>query len=93
MTLHAQLGSVSWPEPPHHQPPQRTEPVFVPTVIASAPGECPDPDTHYSCTVVNGIRSAEWETVLRERFRAGYRLAHLVDDSGRTLLLFEHTHS
>lgn len=53
---------------------------------------CPKPAQHYVTEVNKGsIRMQTWQGHLNEMFTSGYRLAHVIEQDGNTLMVFEHS--
>lgn len=60
---------------------------------AAVVGLCPDPGKHYLTEVNKGsIRMQTWQAHLNDLFRQGYRLAHVLEQDGNTVQVFEHHH-
>lgn len=60
---------------------------------AAVVAACPDPQNHYVTEVNRGsIRMQTWQGQLNRRFQAGYRLAHVLEQDGNTVQVFEHSH-
>lgn len=67
-------------------------PVAAP-VIAARPvaSGCPGPGDHYLTDVNKGsIRMQSWQRNLNEMYARGYRLAHVLEQDGNTVQVFEH---
>lgn len=55
---------------------------------------CPDPANHYATEVNKGsINMTLLQGHLANRFRQGYRLAHVLEQDKNTIMVFEHAHS
>lgn len=62
-------------------------------VAAAVVGACPDPGTHYVTEVNEGsIRMQTWQGHLNDLFQRGYRLAHVFEQDGNTVQVYEHHH-
>lgn len=53
---------------------------------------CPDPNNHYVTDVNKGsINMRHWQARLTQMWQHGYRLAHVFEQDGNTVMVFEHT--
>jgi hypothetical protein len=58
---------------------------------AAAVGSCPDPGNHYDTEVNRGsINMLALKGMLTQRYRNGYRLAHIYEQDKNTVMVFEH---
>jgi len=63
-------------------------------VAAVSVAGCPDPLKHYEATVNKGsVNTTMFTGELSVRFRSGYRLAHMAEQNGNLLCVWEHSHS
>lgn len=54
---------------------------------------CPSPGAHYVTEVNKGsLNMGRWQGKLNEMHAAGYRLAHVLEQDGNTVQVFEHRH-
>lgn len=54
---------------------------------------CPDPLNHYDTEVNKGaVNMTVLKGRLAVRYREGYRLAHVLEQGGNTVMVFEHHH-
>ncbi len=54
---------------------------------------CPDPLNHYDTEVNKGsVSMTMLKGRLAVRFEDGYRLAHIFEQGGNTVMVFEHSH-
>jgi len=68
----------SWPSGPQPTPPPPL-------------GSCPEPRFHYATEVNKGsINMRHWQGHLNEMYSRGYRLAHVLEQDGNTVQVFEH---
>jgi hypothetical protein len=63
----------------------------VQEAAAAAVGSCPDPVNHYDTEVNRGsINMMAFKGSLAQRYRDGYRLAHIYEQDKNTVMVFEH---
>ena len=66
----------------------------MPAMAAAAIASCPHPAAHYVTEVNKGsIRMQTWASHLNDMYRDGYRLAHVLEQAGNTIMCFEHHHA
>jgi hypothetical protein len=54
-------------------------------------GGCPDPSSHFQTEVNKGsIRMQTWQSHINGMYAKGYRLAHVFEQDGNTVQVFEH---
>lgn len=54
---------------------------------------CPEPRSHYVTRVdKNDINMKRWAKVLNDYYESGYRLAHVLEQQGNTVMVFEHAY-
>lgn len=52
---------------------------------------CPDPSQHYVTRVnKDDINMRWWAKTLNDHYTGGYRLAHVFEQHGNTVMVFEH---
>ena len=64
-----------------------------PAIAAAGPttGGCPRPADHYVTQVNKGsINMGRWQAHLNEMYGRGYRLAHVLEQDGNTVQVYEH---
>lgn len=58
-----------------------------------AAGGCPQARPHYLTEVNKGsINMGRWQSSLTDMHARGYRLAHVLEQDGNTVQVFEHRH-
>jgi hypothetical protein len=61
--------------------------------VGAVVGSCHDADKHYVTEVNKGsIRMQSWQGHLNDMFQRGYRLAHVFEQDGNTVQVYEHHH-
>lgn len=60
-------------------------------IATATTGQCVG--DHYETQVNKGsIRMQSFESLLNSRYAKGYRLAHVFEQDGNTVMVFEHNH-
>lgn len=60
-------------------------------VVREAVERCPAPKEHYQAEVnKNSINMDRWQQTMAARFQGGYRLAHVFEQNGNTVMVWEH---
>lgn len=63
----------------------------VAELARGAVADCPMPSTHYSTEVNKGsINMTAWQGKLNQMYQAGYKLAHVLEQDGNTVQVYEH---
>ncbi|MEV0155983.1 hypothetical protein AB0H57_19880 [Micromonospora sp. NPDC050686] len=53
--------------------------------------QCPQPGQHYHTEVNKGsIRMQTWQRHLNDMYASGYKLAHVFEQDGNTVQVYEH---
>jgi putative hemolysin len=72
---------------------QRAKGQAVMDGAAASLAACPDPATHYATVVNKGsLNVTIWAGALNNQYAKGYRLAHVFEQDGNTVQVFEHNH-